>query len=122
MSIACILQVACGEYLLFKVHRPHWRAGLFFRIGGHAIGVGFRWAFRKIDLQHVFREMLKLLPGVIYISGSLGAINFPSGLPRSALQADAVCPHSSVTQSIGRVNNGVHDQVVTHEMGINAPP
>ena len=40
-----------------------------------------------------------------YISGALGAINFPQELPNSPLRVDVVWVVSSVTQSIGRVTN-----------------
>jgi len=74
--------------------------GSVLRIGGRAIGVGFHWAFRKTDLQYVYREMLKLLPGVIYISGSLGTINFPSELPHSALRVDLGCPPQALHKAL----------------------
>ena len=62
---------------------------LFMRVGGPASVVGFRWAFLKINLQYVFREMSKLLPAVGYISGVLGGGKLPFGA--AALRPDGGC-------------------------------
>ena len=66
------LQVVFGATCYLKRTTRIGAIGSVFRIGGHAIVVAFRWAYRKIDLQYIFREMLKLLTGVSYISGAIG--------------------------------------------------
>ena len=93
-SIACICREPAGAICYLKrtvcvgamgsVH-ANWRA--CYR-GGVCLGISENRFTIRISRN------VELIPGVGYISGALGSINFQSELPHSALRVDVIFIHS----------------------------